>query len=694
MPRIYLTFVWHMHQPFYKDLVTGEYHLPWTRMHALKDYYGMVKVLQDFPQVRQTFNLVPSMIAQIEEYAEGKAADPFLRVALAPAEDLSESDQSFLLRYFFQAHPANLIRRYPRYGELYDAWCAAGRNPRRARGYFGAAALRDLQVLSQVAWFDEEFLDHDPGVRELVAKQRGYSRADQEAMGRKQLEIVNAVMPAYRDFAQRGQIEVSTTPFYHPILPLLCDSNVASIAHPYVPLPRQFQYPEDARHQLMQARDFMERRFGVAPAGLWPSEGSVSDAVFRIASECGFRWAATDNGVLARTLGQEANSRITYQPYRWEQEGHSIHTIFRDHELSDLVGFSYSKMPADAAVAHFLGFVRERCEPILASGRDALAPVILDGENAWEYYDRNGRPFLRQLYAAISADPRMEAVTVTEALERVPSEPLGHIFPGSWINANFDVWIGAEEDNRAWDMLLRARESYEATVAAGRVSEENRALAFEELMIAEGSDWCWWYGPEHYSENRAEFDHLYRSHLSNVYRALGLPAPEELSRPIIRTEFTGHHQHPSAPVKPSIDGEVTSYFEWMGAGRYRVDARSGAMHGQRFVVRELLYGSDHHHLYLRFDLDQPPPRLRLCLTYPGGRWDIELASGRADAPAPLRAAYGRVVEIAAPLEAFGARTEESVKLKFSLWDGALPLDSLPQEGWIELPVTDPGEWPV
>lgn len=693
MPEIYVTFVWHMHQPFYKDLVTGEYQLPWTRMHALKDYYGMVKILADFPQIHQTFNLVPSMMVQIREYAEGKAADPFLRVALKPAEELTLAEQSFLLRYFFQAHPSNVIRRFPRYGELYDLWHKADRNPARARQLFPAQALRDLQVISQVAWFEEEFLEHDREVKELLRKERNYSPGDQALMGRKQLEIMGRVMPVYREFAASGQVEISTTPFYHPILPLLCDSNVANESHPNVPLPPRFSYPDDARHQLRTARAYMEAEFGFAPAGLWPSEGSVSDAALAIASEAGFRWAATDNGVLSRTLCQAATPWQTYRPYHWEQAGHAVNMIFRDHELSDLVGFVYSRMPAADAAAHFLHKIRENSAPLLASGRDALVPVILDGENAWEYYDRNGRPFLSELYRSITAAPGIHAVTVSEALDRIPAEPLTRIFPGSWINANFDIWIGAEEDNRAWDMLLRARQAYDEAFAAGTVTEENRKLAFEELLIAEGSDWCWWYGPEHYTENRVEFDALYRSHLANVYRAIGKNPPEDLSRPIIKTAFTGHHQAPSALLRPSIDGEVTSYFEWMGAGRYRVDARSGAMHGQRFVLKQLLYGTDREKLFLRLDFDQAPAGMRLHLVFPLAEFSLNLGETPVTSDG-FRAAMGRIFEVAIPLTAVAAASSENVRLKLSLWQGALPLDSLPQEGWIELAIGDPAEWPV
>ncbi len=286
MSKIFLCFVWHMHQPFYKNLATGEYRLPWTRLHALKDYYGMVKILDEFPGIHQTFNLVPSVALQIQDYASGAAADPFLRVALTPAGDLTEKEQEFLLDYFFNAS-ARMVDRFPRYRELFDAWVASGRVASRARRFFSHGDLRDLQVLSQLAWFDEEFLEHDAAVAALAAKGRGYTREEQRLMGEKQGEILSRVLPAYREFAARGQIEISTTPFYHPILPLLCDSNIAGVSHPYVPLPSRFRYPGDAAEQLQRARDYVTRELGRAPMGLWPSEGSVSDEALSLASQAG-----------------------------------------------------------------------------------------------------------------------------------------------------------------------------------------------------------------------------------------------------------------------------------------------------------------------------------------------------------------------------------------------------------------------
>ena len=696
--KIYLCFVWHMHQPFYKDLVSGEYHLPWTRMHALKDYYGMVKVLEDFPQVRQTFNLVPSMMTQIEEYASGKAADPFLRAALKPAEDLTEEEQKFILHYFFQANPSRMIRRFPRYGELYDAWVESGRNPNKARRVFRAQTLRDLQVLSQVAWFDEEFLAGDPEVRALVAKERNYSLPDQQLMGEKQLAILRKVLPIYKEFAGRSQIELTTTPFYHPILPLLCDTSIAGMSHPGVPLPAAFRYPQDARLQLERAREYMKQQFDSYPSGLWPSEGSVSDEVFEIAAGIGFTWTATDNGVLTRTLGHIADVPETYRPYLWEKGGRRIHLVFRDHFLSDLIGFVYSRMDAAEAAEHFLAKIRENCGWFRDRGMDALVPIILDGENAWEYYEGSGRTFLRELYRQITADPSMEATTVSEALERTPAQKIGHIFPGSWINANFDVWIGSAEDNKAWNLLLEARQTYDRVTADSlgfSLSAEQKAMAWEELLIAEGSDWCWWYGPEHHSANRAEFDHLYRSHLANVYRALEQRPPDALSRPILRAAARTYQAPPQALLSPRIDGEVSSYFEWMGAGTYRLDNRQGAMHGQKFLLRELHYGSDGEHVYLRLDLEEEPSDLRVHLNFGTAELDIVFRpDGALNRSREVKAAYRKVLEIAVPVHLLRLGGAATAPFQISLWRGELPMDAVPPEGWLEVPLAVLEEWPV
>src|SRR5713101_7956308 len=462
MPVIRVIVLWHQHQPFYKDLVTGEYRLPWVRLHALKDYYGMVKLLDEFPNVHQTFNLVPSLITQIQDYAAGTAQDPFLQVAAKPAKDLTLEERHFALQYLFQAHAVNMIGRYPRYRELWERFRSTGDSPQRADKYFQPQDFTDLQVLSQIAWFDEFFLEH-PDVAALIKKGHNYSLDDQRFVITSERELLAKVLPAHAEAAQRGGIEISTSPFYHPILPLVCDTNIGAVPTPGLPLPQhRFRHPEDAREQLQRGLDLHQQVFGVRPQGVWPSEGSVSDETLAIAHSLGIKWMATDEGVLGRSTGvffqRDGHGRLPahlaerlYNIHRYENGQTEMHMVFRDHTISDLIGFVYSSMDPGEAARHLLHNVKEAAQPVLAQGRDAVVSVILDGENAWEYYPKSGREFLRRFYDALQREGGLEAVTVSEAIARHRNvSPLKSLVPGSWINANFNVWIGAPEDNRAW----------------------------------------------------------------------------------------------------------------------------------------------------------------------------------------------------------------------------------------------------
>ena len=740
MAQLRVVVLWHQHQPFYKDLVTGQYRLPWTRLHALKDYYGMVKLLDEFPQVHQTFNLVPSLIAQIQDYVSGEAHDPFLQIASKPAKDLTEQERRFALQYLFQAHPVNVIGRYPRYRELWEKFRGAGDSPERADKYFQTQDFTDLQVLSQIGWFDEYFLA-EKDVAELIRKGRNYTIEDQRLVIARERELLGRVLPAHAEAAKKGLIEISASPFYHPILPLVCDTQMGAVSTPGLPLPQnRYRHPEDAREQLRRGLDLHEKVFGVRPQGVWPSEGSVSEEALAIAHQLGVQWMATDEGVLGRSLGTNfsrdgyghLNSDLAhrlYTIYRYENADTRMNLLFRDHTLSDLIGFVYSGMPPQDAANNLIHKIKESAKPVLEGGQDAVVPIILDGENAWEYYPHSGREFLRRFYEGLQKDPRMEAVTVSEAIARHKNvSHLKSIVPGSWINANFNVWIGAPEDNKAWDYLYHARNFYEQ--AAAGATEVQRKLAFEEIMIAEGSDWNWWYGPEHHSANDRDFDELYRKHLSNVYHALGGTPPDYLAQPIageaVRPSFTPQ----TAYVHPKVTGDMVRYFEWMGAACYTSDQRSGSMHGKQFLMDEVFAGIDEQYVYGRLDFAgkvpegafevvvnleswphqsaKPQHELRLGAAVEGGRiesWQVTQGKDKtiADSMHPTekeaRVALVRNFEfrlplewlITAPREAAKVRGQKSaepqtvrLRLRFSLWQNHLPVDALPVEGWIEL----------
>ncbi len=756
MPALRLILLWHQHQPFYKDLVTGEYRLPWVRLHALKDYYGMVKLLDEFPNVHQNFNLVPSLITQIQDYVAGTAQDPFFKVAAKPAKDLTLEQRKFALQYLFQANPANLIGRYPRYRELYERFQEHGQSAEKAEKYFLPRDFTDLQVLSQIAWFDEFFLE-DKDIAALIQKERNYSLEDQDFVIARERELLGKVLPAYADAAKKGSIEISATPFYHPILPLVCDTNAGAVSSPGLPLPQnRFRHPEDAREQLLRALDLHQEVFGVRPQGVWPSEGSVSEETLAIAYNLGVKWMATDEGVLGRSTGvffqRDGNGRLPahlaeqlYNIHRYENGQTAMHMVFRDHTISDLIGFVYSGMDPGDAARHLLHNIKEAAQPVLAQGRDAVVSVILDGENAWEYYPKSGRDFLRRFYDALQREGGLEAVTVAEAIARHRNfSPLPSLVPGSWINANFNVWIGAPEDNRAWDYLHHAREFY--TQNAARASEAQRKLALEEIMIAEGSDWNWWYGPEHHSANDRDFDELYRKHLSNVYQALGAMPPDYLSQPITGGEVRPTFTPQTAYIHPRITGDKIRYFEWLGAAIFTADQRAGAMHGKQFLLDSVYAGIDSEFVYGRLDFAGPVPDMEFDLVVNLESW----ASGEAHPRRTLRldakvrdrkltewkvgegektsltssskseetakAALLRNFEfrlplnylLAAPVSAAPAATGAQalvhpkpaavpvppairLRLRFSLWHNRLPVDALPVEGWIELQLLSEGD---
>ena len=729
MNRIHLVVLWHMHQPQYRDPETGCYVLPWTRLHATKDYYGMVKLMEEVPGFHATFNMVPSLCMQLEEYASGNFKEPWFHLAFKHADELTREDKAEILARAFQVNHERLLTRWPRFLELFDWSRAAG--GAQALITFRARDWRDLQVLSQLVWMDEAWFAKDPVVCRLANRGKDFTEKDKLELKAKQLELLGLVLPAYREAAARGQIELSTTPYYHPILPLVCDSDIARVANPGTPLPRRaYRHPEDAREQLRRAKEYHERVFGAKPVGLWPSEGSVSDQAMALAAEEGFQWFGTDEGVLGRTLnvgffrdssGIAANADRLYQPWRLQMASTGITGLFRDHHISDLVGFVYSRMDSKAAAADLHGRLRYIGEWV-KSEKPLTVCIFLDGENAWEYYPGNGREFLREFYQRIAGDGDFRALTASEAIAAAGDVSVtSTIFPGSWINANFDVWIGHQEDVAAWDLLWDAREAYGKAANALEKGRENaptkEALkeAQESLLTAEGSDWCWWYGPEHSTANDAEFDALYRKHLTGVYLALGQVAPEELAKPIKRMPERAYQLYPSTFLKVKVDGVDSNYFEWLGAGVYSPERRGGSMHGRIFFLKELRYGFEENRFALRVDCfpesiaELEDAEFRIVF---GGKEEVALVvhtdRGRVKEYAVEKgkvcllnpkelaeAAYQRHLEVAVNRDLLELKGLTKFTVGVALWHGGLPIDVLPAEGFFDVHLgEDHSAWPV
>ncbi len=633
---LYVAFIWHQHQPLYKSPHSGtsepisqHYHLPWVRLHGTKDYLDLVLILERYPQLHQTVNLVPSLILQLEDYVAGTAFDPYLELTLTATEQLTPQQQEFIIQHFFDANHHTLIDPHPRYRQLYAQrqekgkdWCLVN---------WQLQDYGDLLAWHNLAWIDPLFWD-DPQIETWLKQGRDFTLSDRQRIYSKQREIISRIIPQHRQMQEKGQLEVTTTPYTHPILPLLADTNAGRVAVPQMTLPLyHFQWSEDIPRHLAKAWDLYLDRFGQIPRGLWPSEQSVSPEVLPYISKQGFQWICSDEAVLGWSLqhffhrdgaGNLQEPEVLYQPYRLQTPHGDLAIVFRDHRLSDLIGFTYGAMAPKQAAADLVGHLEAiaRMHKHRQPEQPWLVTIALDGENCWEFYPEDGKPFLEALYATLSNESHLKLVTVSEFLEKFPPQATikpEQLHSGSWVDGSFTTWIGDPAKNRAWDYLTEAR-----TVLAKHpeATEESNPQAWESLYAAEGSDWFWWFGEGHSSNQDAIFDQLFREHLSGIYKALNEPLPPYLHQPVeVHTARTEHR--PQGFIHPIINGIVDEQ-DWDRAGRLEVGGARGTMHNSSPIQR-LWYGVDHLNFYLRVDFQtgvKPgqdlPPELNLLWFYP------------------------------------------------------------------------------
>ena len=514
-----LAIIFHMHQPYYKNLLTQETELPWVRLHGVKDYLDMVEMLEKFPRMRLVFNLVPSLLEQIEDYASRNIHDKFLELTRKPAKDLDPQDKKFILDKFFSINKDRVIALIPRYYELYFK--------KQRKIEFTQADYLDLQVWFNLAWIDPSFRSNMPELKALVAKGRYFSEEDKQVVLHKQEYILQGIIPAYNKFIQKKQIEVTTSPYYHPILPLLDTTDNAREANPASSLPAvKFSYPEDVAAQIEEAIACHKAQFNAPPVGMWPSEESVCESIVPFIIRSGIKWIVADEAILFKSLGKAPReAKLLYQPYRLERQEGGLDIVFRDRNLSDLIGFTYQGWDAQRAVDDFMHHLQQINKTI--HGHEALVTVAMDGENAWEYYESDGHNFLELLYEEISNSKFVKAVTISEYLKECrPKKDIGHLAAGSWIYAEFSKWIGSPYKNKAWEWLALARKELDGVKAEG--SKINFELAVKQMHISEGSDWFWWYG----EDPSGDFDRLFRMHLRNFYTIIEKKIPEYLFAPL------------------------------------------------------------------------------------------------------------------------------------------------------------------
>ncbi|MCM2290383.1 MAG: glycoside hydrolase family 57 protein [Sulfuritalea sp.] len=553
MKQLDLVFLWHMHQPDYRDhgvtgvgaddTATGEFVLPWVYLHAMKDYVDMAAHLERHPQMRCVVNLVPVLLEQIEDYAQqfasGRFRDPLLRLLATPDLDrIGEAERRLLLNTCFRSNHTTMLAPFPHYQRLHDIYLMLAAKADTTYGYLSGAYFSDLLTWYHLAWTGESERRRNPLLARLMSQGEGYTTADRQELLASIGDLVAGLIPRWRALAASGQVELSSTPQTHPLAPLLLDFKAARESLPDAPLPFAAAYPggrSRVKAHIDAARVSHARRFGAPPTGMWPAEGAISEDFVKHLAGADCRWIASGEGVLRNSIAASniADPRAAYHPWRLESAP-GLTLFFRDERLSDLIGFDYAKWHGRDAAQHLV----LQLEAILDGAGENETPVvsiILDGENAWEHYPYNGYYFFDDLYGLLAAHPRIRTTTYAELLAR-PTPPaatvLPHLTAGSWVYGTLSTWIGDEAKNRGWDLLCEAKHSCDRVLASGRLDAAQVAAVEAQLAICESSDWFWWFGDYNPSVAVASFDSLYRRNLARLYRLLQLDPPTSLESPI------------------------------------------------------------------------------------------------------------------------------------------------------------------
>jgi alpha-amylase/alpha-mannosidase (GH57 family) len=546
--RLPVVLLWHMHQPQYRDALTGQYVLPWTYLHAIKDYTDMAAHMEENPDARAVVNFTPVLLDQLDELSRRVARhladgsplpDPVLAL-LGPGPVPEEPAARLLvLKACLRAHRKNLVERFPAFLDLVT--CAEPCARLERVNWASDAMLHDLAVWYHLAWMGETVRRKDPRVAALSTQASGFTPVQRRQLLELIGELLADIIPRYRRLQQSGQCELSVTPYSHPILPLLFDFKAARDSVPDSPLPQHPAYPggpERAQWHVAESIRSFEKYFGVRPRGCWPAEGAISEPTLRLLDAHGFSWAASGATVLRAALTASELDPLAAEAYNrpYQLPGTALRCFFREEGLSDLIGFTYSTWHGDDAANNLVHDLAEMAGGLNRSGAPGPTHAVLialDGENAWDYFPFNGYWFLKAMYAGLAAHPALELLTLSQCLDRgIRPVPLRRVPAGSWVHGSLATWMGDAAKNLGWDLLCEAKRTFDEVLASGRLDAADRAAAARQLALCESSDWFWWFGDYNPAEAVSQFDQLYRRQLVSLYRLLGRAPPDSLSRPI------------------------------------------------------------------------------------------------------------------------------------------------------------------
>lgn len=699
MKKISIGFLWHMHQPYYRDPVSNTYVMPWVRLHSVRGYLDMISILGDYPHIRCTFNLVPSLLAQILDYTENGLRDMDFHLSWKRANDLTVEEKRQILSRFFMCNQSTMIEPFPRYMDLLSK---RGNDLDQAIKGFSSQDILDLQVLFNLAWTGFT-ARRDKRIKELIRKGKAFSEEDKQYLLNLHIELMSRIIPAYKKAQDEGRIEITTTPFYHPIGPLVMNVGYA-LRSMDTPLPKEaFSHPEDLEGQIRRAVAFHTDLFDRQPAGMWPSEGSVCPEMVEILSSCGIEWTATDEDILFASINHPRTGSDLYMPYRVSHGSSEVSMFFRDRALADNIGFVYSKNPASRGADDFMAHLENIRKGSRSYAFDPFVSVILDGENPWEYYPDSGEAFLSSLWERLGTSSGIETRCFGDFVrDHPPERKISSLYTGSWINHNFSIWIGHEEDRKAWEYLARTRRYVESKGASAD------PLAWEEIYIAEGSDWFWWYGEDFSSGNDEAFDTLFRTHLKNCYLLHGDSPPDELLSSIITPREAISQRMPCGFIHPDINGRVTHFYEWSKAGLVSSVSSASSMFLKDRLLESAFYGFDEHNLYMRmgFVSDPTDKTIRInCLSPVSITLDIPIHTGQIEvctrggdsddipgSPGGIvpgaQAAFDDVLELGVPFASLDASPLDRMRFFIGVVEDEIEIQRYPSVGFVSFNVPD------
>ena len=607
-----LAFVWHMHQPNYQTQPDGIRLMPWARLHAIKDYLDMLIILDKFPKIKLNFSLAPDLLDAIEDYSNNDGHDIHSKLTITPVEELTYDDKLYILNYFFDANYTNLISPNKRYNELYLKRYGS---EEVSINDFSNQDYSDIMALFNLVWFDPIWKNVYPELKRLELKGREYTLEDRQSIIDLNRKIIKQIIPTFKKYQEYGRIEIITSPYNHPILPILINPNDLKVSSLKYPMPEcKIALVNDAKEQVTLAIQKIKEVFGREPKGLWPSEHCISQKTLDILANLGIEWIVTDESVLSNSINKEftRDFRGCYEDpydvcslyqYKTKREK-EINLLFRNSLVSNLIGFEYPRRDSVVCANDLFDRIKTVHDKLKNSpDKKHILTIAMDGENSWDSYPMDGAIFLEHLYSLINDDENIKTVLISEYINnnKKTEKQLKKVTPGSWLNQEFQLWIAEPTKNLAWEYLVKTRNDFAAAEKSGELNEEQIKSAKSEIFIAEGSDWFWWYGEPNNSEQDNIFDFLFREHLKNVYEIINKPVPDYLEIPLV--SFMGKPlRNPRKEITPLMNGLVKDNDEWLSAGC--IDIPTGPVLQENKMLNRIYFGTDKENLYIRFDINK------------------------------------------------------------------------------------------